>query len=77
MERTRCGGTDFEAPTRHANKNKSRFDGYLILTDGECYEPTTPNRLKRGWVITPGRKLYFEPSKRDFVIRMKEPKTRS
>ena len=74
MQRTRCGGTDFEAPTKHANKNKSRFDGYLILTDGECYEPKTPNRLKRGWVITPGRQLYFDAPRRDFKIQMKEPK---
>jgi predicted metal-dependent peptidase len=76
MQRTRCGGTDFEAPTKHANKNKSRFDGYLILTDGECYEPKTPNRLKRGWVITPGRQLYFDAPRRDFKIQMKEPKSR-
>ncbi len=76
MQRTRCGGTDFEAPTKHANKNKSKFDGYLILTDGECYEPKTPNRLKRGWVITPGRQLYFDAPRRDFKIQMKEPKTR-
>ena len=76
MQRTRCGGTDFEAPTKHANKNKSKFDGYLILTDGECSEPKTPNRLKRGWVITPGRQLYFDAPRRDFKIQMKEPKSR-
>ena len=76
MQRTRCGGTDFEAPTLHANKNKAKFDGYLILTDGECSEPKTPNRLKRGWVITPGRQLYFDAPRRDFKIQMKEPKSR-
>ena len=69
LERTRCGGTDFEAPTKHANKNTNRFDGYLILTDGECYEPSK-SRLKRGYVICPGRKLYFDAPKRDFVIQM-------
>ncbi len=71
--RTRCGGTDFEAPTKHANKNTHRFDGYLILTDGECYEPSK-SRLKRGYVICPGRKLYFEAPKRDFVIQMTNKK---
>ena len=76
MQRTRCGGTDFEAPTLHANKHKAKFDGYLILTDGECSEPKTPNRLKRGWVITPGRQLYFDAPRRDFKIQMKEPKSR-
>ena len=49
--RTRCGGTDFCAPTVHANKNKHRFDGYLILTDGFAPDPG-PSRLRRGWVIT-------------------------
>jgi predicted metal-dependent peptidase len=69
--RTRCGGTCFKAPTKHANKNSSRFDGYLILTDGEAGDPG-PSRLKRGWIIVPGQKLYFEASKRDFVMNMKE-----
>ena len=72
-ERTRCGGTDFEAPTKHANKNSKRFDGYLILTDGECSEPS-PSRLKRGYVICPGRELYFKAPRRDFVIQMKQKK---
>jgi predicted metal-dependent peptidase len=71
VNRTRCGGTDFSAPTRHANKNKHRFDGYLILTDGEAPDPG-PTKLKRGWVIVPNRKLYFSASKRDFVINMKD-----
>ncbi len=73
VHRTRCGGTDFTAPTKHANKNASKFDGYLILTDGEAYDPG-PSKLKRGWVITPGRQLLFEASKRDFVIPMKGKK---
>jgi predicted metal-dependent peptidase len=71
--RTRCGGTDFEAPTKHANKNKGRFDGYLILTDGECGEPAS-SRLKRGYIICPGRELYFKAPRRDFVIQMKHKK---
>ena len=71
--RTRCGGTDFTAPTKHANKNSNRFDGYLILTDGEAYDPG-PSKLKRGWVIVPGRQLLFKHSPRDFVVSMKNPK---
>lgn len=73
MNRTRCGGTDFRAPTLHANKNRNKFDGYLILTDGECSDPG-PSRLKRGWVITPDRRLYFDAARRDFVIQMKRTK---
>jgi hypothetical protein len=72
--RTRCGGTCFKAPTEHANKNKKRFDGYLILTDGEAGDPG-PSKLKRGWVIIPGRELIFSASKRDFVIQMKGGKS--
>jgi len=70
LERTRCGGTCFSAPTKHANKNKNRFDGYLILTDGEASDPG-PTRVKRGWVLCPGQDLYFDKPKRDFVIKMK------
>jgi predicted metal-dependent peptidase len=71
--RTRCGGTCFKAPSVHANKNRKRFDGYLILTDGEAPDPG-PTKLKRGWVIIPDSKLYFDSSKRDFVINMKSKK---
>ncbi len=70
LARTRCGGTDFKAASKHANENKHRFDGYLILTDGECEDPG-PSLLKRGWVIVPDRKMHFKPSSRDFVIKMK------
>ena len=70
LARTRCGGTDFKAASNHANENKHRFDGYLIMTDGECSDPG-PSQLKRGWVIVPDRKMQFTPSKRDFVIKMK------
>ena len=73
VERTRCGGTCFKAPTEHANKNRSRFDGYLILTDGEAPDPGH-SRLKRGWVITPDRQMYFTPGRRDFVMNMKRAK---
>jgi len=70
--RTRCGGTCFKAPSEHANKNKHRFDGYLILTDGYAPNPGH-SRLKRGWVVT------TEGSIQDFMgkevkIKMKERK---
>ena len=59
-KRVRGGGTDFNAPTRILNdpKNRGRWDGMLVLTDGECDKPI-PSRLKRGWVISPGHKLLF------------------
>lgn len=71
--RTRCGGTDFECVTKHANKNSNRFDGYIIITDGEAAKPST-SRLKRGWLIIPGRQLMFNADNRDFVMSMKPNK---
>lgn len=71
--RTRCGGTNFEAPTKHANKNAHRFDGYLVITDGEAPKPAH-SRLRRGWVIVPDRELIFTPDRRDFVIKVKRKK---
>lgn len=67
--RTRCGGTCFVAPSKHANENSSKFDGYLILTDGYAPDPG-PSRLRRGWVITPGGQHSFNHQK-DFVIKLK------
>lgn len=71
--RTRAGGTCFTAPSDHANKNKKRFDAYLIMTDGEAADPG-PSRLKRGWVIVPGRKLLFNKPRKDVLVQMEWPK---
>lgn len=68
--RTRCGGTCFNAPTAHANKNRQRFDGYLILTDGYAPKPI-PTKLRRGWVITTdGQEADF--MKGETTIKMKQ-----
>ena len=74
--RTRCGGTDFQCVTKHANTNSSRFDGYIIITDGEAPKPT-PSKLKRGWLLVPGTKLIFDSDNRDFVMKMKSSKKNS
>ena len=68
------GGTDFNAPTNFANspKNRGRWDGLLICTDGECEAPTA-SRIKRGYVIGKGRKLLFNTS--DIVITMDNNKS--
>lgn len=60
ISRVCSGGTDFNAPTAFANdpKNRGRWDGMLILTDGECSAPM-PSRIKRGWVLGPNHKLAF------------------
>ncbi len=68
--RTRCGGTCFKAPSQHANANKHRFDGYLILTDGYAPDPGH-SRLKRGWVVTTGGELQDFMDK-EVKIKMKD-----
>lgn len=68
--RTRSGGTDFDCVTKHANDNSHRFDGYIIITDGEAPKPAI-SKLKRGWLIVPNRSLIFTPDNRDFVMTMK------
>jgi predicted metal-dependent peptidase len=69
--RTRCGGTDFKCVADHVHKNKGRFDGYLVLTDGWASNPG-PSRLKRGWVITTNGDVQDWMGGRDFVIKMKK-----
>jgi hypothetical protein len=56
----KAGGTSFDAPTQFVNdaKNRGRWDGLLVMTDGECSQPM-PSRIKRGWVLGAGQKLYF------------------
>lgn len=58
--RTKTGGTDFNAPTEIFNdpKNRGRWDGLLILTDGCAPAPNTC-RGKRGWVLATGTQLMF------------------
>lgn len=58
LHRVRNGGTNFDAPTNFINnpKNRGRWDGMLIMTDGMAPQPGT-SRIKRGWVLGPGCKL--------------------
>lgn len=73
FERTRSGGTCFDAPTKFVNapENRGKFDGVLILTDGGAPKPAS-SRIKRGWVLAPNCKLAFE-EKSEMVIQMLEP----
>ena len=75
-KRVRGGGTDFNAPTRIANdpKNRGKWDGMLILTDGECEAPA-PSRVKRGWVISPGHKLLFSTNELTITLDPEPKKT--
>jgi predicted metal-dependent peptidase len=75
LNRTRCGGTDFQAASDFANdpRNRGRWDGVIIATDGEAGKPSD-SRIRRGWIIVPGRKLLFECS--DMVVHMDDPKVK-
>jgi predicted metal-dependent peptidase len=66
------GGTDFGVVAAHGDEQCRRgvINGYLIMSDGECYKPA-PTRHRRGYVIVPGRKLLFDTDQNEFVIQMK------
>jgi len=70
--RTRCGGTDFSAPSKHLVKHRDEFDGGIIITDGYASDPG-PCVSRRCWLITPGGELQFKPQPNDVVIKMKWP----
>jgi predicted metal-dependent peptidase len=73
LERTKQGGTDFEAPNRLVNRreNRGRWDGALVLTDGQCNKPR-PSRIKRGWVLGRGQRLMFPTN--ELQVMMSDPK---
>lgn len=68
-ERTRSGGTNFDAPTNIVNdaKNRGKWDGLLIMTDGECSAPGA-SRVKRGWVLSKGHKLLFDTNELQITV---------
>lgn len=76
LERVRGGGTDFNAPTKFVNdpKNRGKWDGLLVLTDGECEAPNT-SRVKRGWVLSKGHKLLFDTNEIQVFMDESKPMT--
>lgn len=72
MTRTSCGGTNFQSVTKHALKNKKKFDGYIVFTDGCAPKPKPSMGLKRCWLLIPNTKLLFEKDKSDILISMKD-----
>jgi len=75
LKRVRCGGTDFKAACDHAHANRDKYDGYIIITDGGCYDPG-PALIKRCWVLVPGTELMFKASPNDVVVKMRPPTSR-
>lgn len=72
--RSKQGGTSFEAPTRVFNdpKNRGRWDGMIIATDGECSAPGQC-RSKRAWVLAKGKKLMFDTSELQIFLDTDKP----
>jgi len=67
------GGTDFNAPTKHANQTRGLFDGMIIMTDGGAPKPEF-SRVRRCWVLCPNTTLEFGNDNietRDFLVSMK------
>jgi len=71
MHRSLTGGTCFNAVTKHAIKNKKKFDGYIVLTDGGAPKPDISRGLKRCWILATGCKLMFDADQTDIVINIK------
>lgn len=72
--RTRGGGTDFNAPTAIFNdpKNRGRWDGMLILTDGMAPKPG-PSRGRRGWILAKNCKLEFNTEELQVFVSKDAP----
>lgn len=72
--RTRGGGTDFNAPSRVFNdpKNRGRWDGLLIMTDGVAPKPDSV-RGKRGWILADGCKLEFTSDELQVFVEPNRP----
>ena len=67
--RTRCGGTCFKAVSKHFDKVKDEFDGYIIMTDG--YAPKPPPAIKkRCWMICPNGEIPSWVESVDTAIKM-------
>lgn len=73
IKRVRSGGTSFDAVVEWLNdpKNRGRYDGAIIATDGEAPKPRD-SRVKLAWMITPGHKLMFAPENSELVIEMSD-----
>jgi predicted metal-dependent peptidase len=73
-KRTKGGGTDFSAPTKIFNdpKNRGRWDGMLIMTDGQAPSPT-PARGKRGWILAKGCRLEFDSNELQIFVTNEKP----
>jgi predicted metal-dependent peptidase len=74
LKRVKMGGTDFNAPTNFINdpKNRGRWDGLLIMTDGGAGQPG-PSRIKRGWVLGQGCDIPWATDEIKIMLSKEKP----
>ena len=67
-ERSMCGGTCFDAPTKFVNETGG-FDGLIICTDMEAPKPVRCN-VQRLWITDEyhGTRPYFDPKPERMII---------
>ena len=67
-ERTMCGGTCFNAPTKFVNETGG-FDGLIICTDMEAPKPVRCN-VQRLWITDEyhGKRPYFNPKPERMIV---------
>jgi len=66
-ERVKCGGTDFNPPTKYVNQKG--FDGHIILTD-LCAPKPIASKCQRMWMTTPqyAARPYFQTNERVVAV---------
>jgi len=66
-ERVKCGGTDFNPPTKYVNQKG--FDGHIILTD-LCAPKPVASKCQRMWMTTPqyAARPYFQTNERVVAV---------
>jgi predicted metal-dependent peptidase len=72
VERVKCGGTDFNAPTEYVNKS-AEFDGHIICTDMMAPQPI-PSKVPRIWMTTEEcrKSMPFTTNERIMEVTRKE-----
>jgi predicted metal-dependent peptidase len=70
IQRSMVGGTCFNSVTKHAVKNKKKFDGYVVFTDGCAAKPQISHGVKRCWLLLPNCTLNFNKDKLDVIVNM-------
>ena len=67
-ERTMCGGTCFDAPTKFVNETGG-FDGLIICTDMEAPKPVRC-KVQRLWITDEyhGKRPYFNPKPERMIV---------